>query len=479
MENKNEEKFKYGFICFAVVLIALSPSYLFSYAFSDDYALLGQVIAGFCDTFKWDVLSGRPVFAVLRLLAYKSHTNLDDLAMLRGFSAICAAGFSAHMFLFLQRCSILSNDSERAFLAISLSLIPTFQVYTAWATCCVYVLATWLVLMAYELIRNISASPIKKSLLSFFLIALSFGIYQPAGMTMLAFSFIDICLSENKVSLKKALLPFVFTGIGVISSALMTKVIPLIVYGETLQRAELTHDIPAKFEWFVTGPLSMAISSYDIMLHGWFITIGATLSITGLYLISKSNNGVMKVILTLSFGIGSFSLSLIISESWATWRTMPGLSIVVTSLIVLSLLKILNIITDKNEHIILILAAVISTSASFNIVRGFVIPQKSELQSLSAELSSKVGKEYSGKIMIDVSNPTYNAFSNVQKSDEFGNISLANQWAPWGMALYLKKTKGFNFNIPYKPTILRNEDCKSDCIPVNTGQAMLKSVTWF
>ncbi len=81
--------------------------------------------------------------------------------------------------------------------------------------------------------------------------------------------------------------------------------------------------------------------------------------------------------------------------------------------------------------------------------------------------------------MIDVSNPTYNAFSNVQKSDEFGNISLANQWAPWGMALYLKKTKGFNFNIPYKPTILRNEDCKSDCIPVNTGQAMLKSVTWF
>ncbi len=85
MENKNEEKFKYGFICFAVVLIALSPSYLFSYAFSDDYALLGQVIAGFCDTFKWDVLSGRPVFAVLRLLAYKSHTNLDDLAMLRDF----------------------------------------------------------------------------------------------------------------------------------------------------------------------------------------------------------------------------------------------------------------------------------------------------------------------------------------------------------------------------------------------------------
>ncbi|POW56578.1 heme biosynthesis HemY N-terminal domain-containing protein [Pantoea sp. PSNIH6] len=466
-------------IIFIVVLLAFCPAYLFSYAFNDDYALLGQVLAGFCDTFKWDIMSGRPLFAYLRLMAYKVNIDLMDLAYLRYFSAMCAAGFSVHLYMFLKRKSILESNFKRAFLALSLGLLPTFQVYTSWATCCVYVMATWLSLMSYDCLSGIKSRYAGRLITSFLLISAAFAIYQPAGMALLAFAFIEVCLSEKKVDVKKCILSFALTACGVVSSAVMTKIIPLMMYGETFQRAALTHDLIGKMKWFVSEPMRIALSNYDITLSLWYLVISIIVTIVGLFFVFRLSDGVWKLLLVAMFGIGSFSLSLIVSESWATWRTMPGLTIIFTSLFIVGLLSVCDRLPNFGSTLACVLAAVIAASCSYNIVRGFVIPQRSELQSLAAELSNKVSKDYSGKVMIDITNPTYNSFSNVQRTDEFGNISLANEWAPWGMALYLKNKKGFSFEIPYKPTINNPSQCVDNCVIISTGSAMLKSTTDF
>lgn len=479
MNQETWKPIKIEVIIFLIIMISYCPVYLFSYAFNDDYALLGQVLAGFCDTFKWDIMSGRPLFAYLRLMAYKANIDLIDLAYLRAFSALCAAGFSVHLYMFLKRKSILESNFKRAFLAISLGLLPTFQVYTSWATCSVYVMATWLSLMSYDCLTGVKSRYAGRAIISFLLISASFAIYQPAGMALLAFAFIEICLSDKKIDVKKCILSLVLTACGVVSSAIMTKIIPLMMYGEAFQRAALTHDLIGKAKWFVSGPMRIALSNYNITLSVGYLVISSIVTIVGLFSIFRLNNGGWKLLLVVIFGIGSFSLSLIVSESWATWRTMPGLTIIVTTIFVVGLLAFCDRLPSFGSTLAWGLAAVIAASCSYNIVRGFVIPQRSELQSLAAELSNKVSKDYSGKVMIDITNPTYDAFSKVQRTDEFGNISLANEWSPWGMALYLKNKKGFSFEIPYKPTIANPNQCVDNCIIISTGSAMLKSTTDF
>ncbi|WP_191938615.1 glucosyltransferase domain-containing protein [Pantoea agglomerans] len=466
-------------IIFFSVMLAYAPAYLLDYAFNDDYALIGQVLAGFCDTFKWDVMSGRPLFGILRLLAYKAQVSLPELAYLRLFSALCAAGLAVHLFIFMRRCATLGDDFKRALLSVSICVIPTFQVYTSWATCSVYILATWISLASYDVLINNKINRNARFFLSFLLISSSFAIYQPAGMAVLSFAFLHLCLSDSAVKLRNIIPPFFLAASGVVSSAIMTKVIPQLMYGETFQRAAITHDVVGKVKWFLSEPLRIAVSNYDITLSITYLIASTILTVAGLFYIYKIECGKFKLLLAAAFAVGSFSLSLIVSESWATWRTLTGLSIVITSIFMCGIFYLNDRFLKSSPTLMLTLVAMMVTSCSFNIVRGFVIPQRSELQSLAAELSNKVGKQYSGKIMIDLKDQTYNAFSTVQRTDEFGNISLANEWAPWGMALYLKGTKGFSYEIPYKPTILGKDDCKSNCIAISTGPAMMKSVTWF
>ncbi|MDT1827726.1 glucosyl transferase GtrII family protein, partial [Acinetobacter baumannii] len=85
--------------------------------------------------------------------------------------------------------------------------------------------------------------------------------------------------------------------------------------------------------------------------------------------------------------------------------------------------------------------------AQYNIINGFIIPQRSEIQALAAEITNKIPKNYTGKLMFDLTDPAYNAFTKTQRYDEFGNISLAAPWALKGMAEEIRIMKGFNFKL--------------------------------
>lgn len=466
-------------IIFLAVLLAYFPAYLFSYGFSDDYVLIGQVLAGFCDTFKWDVLSGRPTFAILRLLAYRSSITLEQLAYLRFFSALCAALLAVHLFLFLRKRNILGSDLYRTLLSIVLCVTPSFQVYTAWATCSVYVFAVWLSFISFDVLTSKEIrSTLVKIALSFLLITLSFSIYQPAAMAFLAFAFLDFCVKSDRVNNKAILLTFIMAIIGICSSFIMTKFIPTIIYDETFARAGLSHDFIGKIEWFIRRPLIIGIANYDVQLHISYFIISVIIIMLGLRCLVQGEEGGKKIFLACVLCVGSFSLNLIVSESWATWRTLIGMSIILTSTFMLGIFSISQKMTPSSNCLAVVATSLIVLSCQFNILRGFVLPQREELQAFAAELSNKVGKDYKGEIMIDISHLIY-PFSDMRKTDEFGNISLATGWAPWGMALYLKSTKGFSYTIPYKSAISSENPCGENCIAINPAKAMQKAEAIF
>lgn len=63
--------------------------------------------------------------------------------------------------------------------------------------------------------------------------------------------------------------------------------------------------------------------------------------------------------------------------------------------------------------------------AQYNIINGFIIPQRSEIQALAAEITNKIPKNYTGKLMFDLTDPAYNAFTKHRDMMSLGNISLA------------------------------------------------------
>ena len=122
-----------------------------------------------------------------------------------------------------------------------------------------------------------------------------------------------------------------------------------------------------------------------------------------------------------------------------------------------------------------LIALTIMIIAQYNIINGFIIPQRSEIQALAAEITNKIPKNYTGKLMFDLTDPAYNAFTKTQRYDEFGNISLAAPWALKGMAEEIRIMKGFNFKLSNNVIISETSRCIDDCMVIKTSDAMRRS----
>lgn len=72
-----------------------------------------------------------------------------------------------------------------------------------------------------------------------------------------------------------------------------------------------------------------------------------------------------------------------------------------------------------------LIALTIMIIAQYNIINGFIIPQRSEIQALAAEITNKIPKNYTGKLMFDPHRSCLQCLYKTQRYDEFGNISLA------------------------------------------------------
>ncbi len=478
--NNNQSLLVCSVIIFSVIVAALSPSFLFNYAFLDDYSLLQQVINGKYQGMAWDVMSGRPGYALLRYLAFEVSTGLESFEILRFISCLMVSVLGVYIFFFLNRKSILSDRYERVILSLSICLIPSFQLYVSWVTCFPFTLSAILSLASYDALtsRQIK-NGVVRYLLSAALIITSFSIYQPAAMCFLSFVFIDNCLSNKELVFSKLVSSFFITLTGMISGLVMAKFIPVFIYGKTLERASFTHDLLEKLSWFINKPLLFALSNFSITPSTWYTIISTIVIAVGLYSLTKGVDVAKKTILSLILFVGSFTLNLAVSENWAAYRTLIGMSIIATSLFVLGLLWIASKLNTFRNAVLISLTFIIIVTSQYNITRGFVITQKGELQALASELSNKVAKDYTGKVMLDISNPTFFAFEKLQVSDEFGNISSAAAWALPGMVDYLRVVKGFNFIMPFDPIVSSNNPCKGECIVIKSSDALRKASTLY
>lgn len=469
MTNIACNNFKVYLFLAAALLVCYSPVFLSSYAFSDDWYYLFSAQTDPASIFKWDVLSGRPAYGALRYGFSFLISSVDSLILIRVLSVVSLILLSCYFYKFISERDILRNPLQRVIFSLVICLLPSFQVFNAWSVCFPFVTSILLAGWSYSALTRLRG--ITGVLLSALLITLSFAIYQPTAMCFLFFAFMDTCLTSRKVDKKELIRTFLMIFFGMLMALILAKAIPLLLFGETLSRSNITIDLMGKIKWFFVEPLKNAICNFDTGRKALSVIISLLFIFIGLKNISE--NGKEKVILSFLLAVAAVTPNLLVTESWAAYRTISALSLITTSCFLIGLFFVIDK-TKYSRFIYILLPVAAGWLAASNIKEGFSSPQQKEYALLKDEITKVVAKDFDGALYYRLNSENLPKIAKSSKYDEFGSLSLGMPWTFAGMAFTVKKEAGMNYTLTKSPVITGNESCTGKCMIIDAQSVLAR-----
>lgn len=464
------------YLIYTVIIFAFyAPLLSQKYAFFDDYATLGNAITHNSNFFQWDVYSGRLIYAFLRVFVQPYMTSIENFYWLRLFSVIWTLFFSIFTHIFLTKRTQINSNIFIFFTPLFLAILPSFIVINSWATCFPYTFALVIGGLAYTSTFDINQkTSFFRVLLGLFLLICSFLIYQPLGMTFLFFVFLSNCLDNRKINYKNLIISMMLLGISMVTSLVATKIIPKILYGQTLSRTEITNDITGKIHWFIHEVFINTVSNYQLNFNIYYIILSFIIFIIGLFFIAKNKNGIIKLLVSCALTVLVLLPNLVIKESWAASRICIGISMIITTIMLYGFVNIITKIKFEKIQAIIVSSLLLISYIHIqgDMYKGFISSEQLQYQALTQQISSQIPQNFTGKIRFDTSSPYQNSFSELHRYDEFGHHELIEEWSLRGMAASIKKTKGFNYQIEWDMVLSKKNPCANECIVVNTGNIM-------
>ncbi|MHB6637423.1 glucosyl transferase GtrII family protein, partial [Klebsiella pneumoniae] len=325
---------------FFLIMLTFSPVIFFSYAFSDDWSTFFDAITRNGSSFQWDVQSGRPVYAVFRYYGQMLINDISSFSYLRLFNILSLVVLSGFIYNFIDSRKIFDNPVFKVIFPLLICLLPAFQVYASWATCFPFTISVLLAGISYNKCfpHSKQRSSLPEKLASIVVLWVAFAIYQPTAITFLFFFMLDSCIKkESSLTVKKVATCFIILVIGVAGSFIMSKVLPVWLYGESLSRAELTADIGGKMKWFINESLINSVNNYNIQpvkIYSWFSSLAILI---GLYTIFVGKSGRWKTFIVIAIGIGSYAPNLATKENWAAFRSLVALELIISTLFLIGI----------------------------------------------------------------------------------------------------------------------------------------------
>ncbi|EMJ9758475.1 TPA: hypothetical protein RFT58_001756 [Klebsiella pneumoniae subsp. pneumoniae] len=464
--SQKKDALSLGFII-TLLLVAYSPAIIGNFGFSDDYSTYFVANMSHSDLIKWDVMSGRPLYAALRYFAQGFIESTSDFKIFRIVSVASIISLGMFLYFFLRKSQFPGGLIAWCITPVLLCCLPPVALYGAWSTCFPYVTSIILAGLSYaNLNYNHNISAYLRAPLSLLLLALSFAIYQPTGMSFSLFMLIDNCLNDSRISYKKILINVVTIASGMFFSLLFSKAVPLLWYGQTFPRSALATSLNEKAKWFLDKPFHDAVSNYSIFYTSFYFTASLAVLILSFLLICKQKDGLKKAALSIAILIGSFSPNLIIAESWVSYRSLVSLELCIGVVMAFGMASFTNRFNFRSVALSVAAAYAVFSCASF-IYTNFVRQYDQESIVLKTAIKDKITKDYTGYLMFDISNPEWNVFSPT-KYDEIGAPSIQIAWAISGFADSLRKEMGYNFRISNAATdasVLSTDvkSCSKDC----------------
>jgi hypothetical protein len=310
---------------FLVLLVASLfhlSSLLHAYGWADDWAFISGYRLNSEETSSEHLSGLRPLLQVLMDISFGNIQNYENLVFLRLISLI------GMLLLTFTLIEFLVNEGFSRNFALSfglfLNLLPTFWIYTNWATVFVY---SWVCLFTVFAFRVYKQSKFAGILLN----TLCFLVYQPAAVFSV-FLLFAVFLRHKSISRRDY-----FYSVSIISSAAFAYLIAnLVVYFSNSSIKGRTNlvdsgtDLVEKILWLVSRPIFLSIRPFVIESTGFLAVvismIGVLLSAVALLnLFSGSSWWKSSLNFSLIYALGLLPI-LVIAENQIEFRTLPATS---------------------------------------------------------------------------------------------------------------------------------------------------------
>jgi hypothetical protein len=294
------------------------------YAWADDWAF----IAGYrtnSPEVKIEHISGlRPILQVIMDQSFGRISQYENLIFLRLIGLIGLLLLIHRLMKYLREIGY--SEFTVCSFGILINFLPTFWIYTNWASVFSYTGACLLSLLSFNLFK-------RSKLLSLALITSCFLIYQPAAVfsTFLAFAHLlkyGKLDERNKLYLK-------YLVAGSFFGFLIGRLAGLVVGLPLKTRTEIVDsplELVEKIVWILTRPVLLSIRPFIIESRGifaaTFTVLGLFLTLLSLWQVSRRTGfSVVNFPLTLIsiYGVGLLPL-LVIAENQIEFRTLPATS---------------------------------------------------------------------------------------------------------------------------------------------------------
>lgn len=457
---KNTDNKSIYFLMFLAILACYNSVFLTQYGFSDDWAWFYSSQHNPFELLKWDILTGRPSYGIIRWLCSFMVGSVASLGIFRLISVLTLFLLCVFIYRFISKKGLFSGVVQRAVFSLLICMLPSFQVYAGWTICFPFVASVLLAGLSYNILSE--HVTLAKTLISLLLLTLAFSIYQPTAMCFVFFAFLDLVIAKDKIKPARLLIPAVVLFFGMAAALFLAKIFPLILFGEATTRTTLSWDIVEKIKWFIREPLVNAICNFDLGKKALYLTLSSLIVLYGTYSLSRTQNKNNLIIYIVLFALAASAPGLLVKESWAAYRTVPAITMIFTTLFLAGIFTFFEKykFTDKAW---LSLTVLVVMMANNNLQSGFSTPQQIEYQVLKKEILRSVPQDYTGMLYYKKPDNQSRPYADSQKYDEFGAFSLGMDWTFRGMALSIKHEKKMQYSIAANPMVSENNQCNENC----------------
>jgi hypothetical protein len=435
-------------VLFLVPLIAYWPATFHEYGLRDDYSNLREAreepgkIVQFCAS------HARPIYGLLLQVTYRQAGSVQNLQWMRLLSSLLLGAISLVSFRGLRALGWSFNTS--LCVALLIALLPSAQVIAGWAVGWPYALAALLAIGGFFTAEGamVAQSGSRRALaqwcVALGLMSASALIYQTSTLFYVVPLAAGLIVQRERRPLQFARwvgshLAFVVGSLG-LAYLTMNALYASHTYIKS-GRIAFEHHWGDKFVWFLQEPLINALSLFvlnDNNHRDHALYLGCAM-IVGLILAAgviaewrrhgRSRGLIWLAALTV-LPVFAFSVSLIASERYATYRTILAMTAVLVCFLVASIREL----TEGMGNVSRKLLAATALGAAFFIAQHhayalLAVPQGNEWQLIRAGAKQVHLDDGHPRIFAIASTPSDISTATIYH-DEFGSLSSNSEWVP-------------------------------------------------
>jgi hypothetical protein len=436
---------------FLVPLVAYWPATFHDYGLRDDYSNLREAheepgkIMGFCAS------HARPIYGWLLQSTYGQTSSVQNLRWMRLFASLILGAISLVTFRGLRSLGWSFNSS--LCVALAVVLVPASQVIAGWAVGWPYAAAALLGFGVFFIADGaLAMDPAAGAhrLLGQWLVALSLMvvsalIYQPSAMFYVVPLAAGLIAkrrrtAEDTVRWLGAHLSFVVLALG-LTYCTMTALYSSGVFVKS-GRVAFEHHWGGKIGWFLTEPLPNALSMVVLNDNNHLdrtLYLGCA-GLVGLILIAGARlewlrygraRGLAWVAGLLGLPVFAFSISLVASERYATYRTVLAMTAVLACFLVASLDRLTERWAIANRRLLaVLLLGTAFCAAQHHVYALIAVPQGNEWKLIvDGAKQVQLTANSRPRIFVIASTPADISTATIYH-DEFGSLSSNSEWVP-------------------------------------------------